>query len=53
MYGGYYGGWVPEDYITEDIPIQISMKVRKGDPTCILITGQKLNGLRKQKEMNS
>ena len=21
MYGGYYGGWAPEDYITPDIPL--------------------------------
>ena len=23
MYGGYYGGWVPAEYITEDIPLTV------------------------------
>ena len=23
MYGGYYGGWAPEDYITNDIPLTV------------------------------
>ena len=23
MYGGYYGGWIPSTYITEDIPLTV------------------------------
>ena len=23
MYGGYDGGWVPSDYLTEDIPLTV------------------------------
>ena len=23
MYGGYYGGWEPSEYITEDIPLTV------------------------------
>ena len=23
MYGGYYGGWVPSTYITNDIPLTV------------------------------
>ena len=23
MYGGYYSGWVPKEYITEDIPLTV------------------------------
>ena len=37
MYGGYYGGWVPSTYITEDIPLTV-YESKAGEP-CMNIKG--------------
>ena len=32
MYGGYYGGWVPSEYITKDISLTV-YESKAGKPT--------------------
>ena len=49
MYGGYYGGWIPSGYLTQ-ISLYMSMRVRQGGLTWISKSGQRRNGLRKQRE---
>ena len=39
MYGGYYGGWLPKDYLTQEIPLDV-YENRTIDPTWISKTGR-------------
>ena len=32
MYGGYSGGWLPEEYLTSDLPLTV-YESKAGNPT--------------------
>ena len=41
MYGGYYGGWVPSTYITNDIPLTV-YESKAGKPYMDSRDGQRI-----------
>ena len=50
MYGGYYGGWEPKEYITQDIPLTV-YESKAGKPYMNLKGGQKIKKKIQEHEM--